>query len=87
MLKASKRRSKNSLEGIAKLLVHIAEMQAGLSVSGQSVLDGNPGEHSTATSGEESTLQLEIVAFAHAHRGVCAHVCKLIPFSVEPVEI
>lgn len=55
-------------------------------MSGQSVGDGNPGEHSTATSGEESALQLEIVAFAHAHRG--AYVCKLIPLSAgEPVEI
>lgn len=47
-------------------------------MSGQSVGDGIPGEHSTATSGEESTLQLEIVTFAHAHRGACAYVCKLI---------
>lgn len=57
-------------------------------MSGQSVVDGNPGEHSTATSGEESALQLEIVAFAHAHRRACAYVCKLIPVSAgEPVEI
>jgi hypothetical protein len=57
-------------------------------VSGQSVVAGNPGEHSPAAFGEESALQLEIVAFARAHRAVCAYVCKLISFSAgEPVEI
>lgn len=49
-------------------------------MSGQGVGDGN--------SGEESALHLEIVAFAHSHRGACAYVCELVPPSAgEPVEI
>ncbi|KAK7813377.1 hypothetical protein U0070_007946 [Myodes glareolus] len=46
--KTSKRRSKNSLEGTAKLPVHVAGMEAGLCVW-PGVVAGSLGEHSTAT--------------------------------------
>lgn len=48
--KTSKRRSKTSLEGTAKLPVRVAEMEEGF-MCGQSVVEGNLGEHSTVTPG------------------------------------